>query len=174
MKALKIITTTVLITGYITFGYAQTEKNKTPENSSEETITKIIRIKGANGEEKVIKKQEVITKKSEIKLNPEDEGKTDQSAIYTDKEVIVKKSLASTEMGTYTKTPDEKGYTITFFNKNSNQIAKVRPVSNEYYIVNFGDNNNCLGHFDTNNNFIIEKYDSKIDQVTVTVYKIKM
>ncbi|GGX28092.1 hypothetical protein [Aquimarina muelleri] len=172
MKALKIITTTILIAGY-TFGYAQTEEKKGQENSSEETITKIIRIKGANGEEKVIKKQEVITTKSEIKLNPEDEGKTDQSAIYTDKEVIIKESLDSTEMGSYTKIPDEKGFVITFFNKTNNQIAKVRPLSNEYYIVNFGDDNNCIGHFDENNSFIIEKYDSKIDQVTVTIYKIK-
>ena len=172
MKTLKIITTTILIAGS-TFGYAQTEENKNPENSSEEIITKIIRIKGANGEEKVIKKQEVITKKSEIKLNPEDEGKTDQSAIYTDKVVVVKESIASTEMGSYTKIPDEKGFTITFFNTSTNQIAKARLLSNGYYIVNFGDNNNCLGHFDANKNFIIEKYDSKIDQVMTIIYNPK-
>lgn len=171
MKTLKIIIA-ILITS-TTFVYAQTEENKGQENSSEETITKIIRIKGANGEEKVIKKQEVVITKSEVKLNPEDEGKTDQSAIYMDKEVIIKESLASTETGSYTKIPDEKGFVITFFNESDNQIAKMRPLSKGYYIVNFGDNNNCLGYFDTDKNFIIEKYDSKIDQVTVVVYKAK-
>lgn len=170
MKTLKtLITVVFMISTAVT--HAQSDENKDKGNSSQETVTKIIRIKGPNGEEKVIKKQEVITKKSKIKLNPGDENKTNQSAVYTDEEVAVQKSHTSSDMESYTKISDDKGFVITFLNKSGNKVAKVRPLSNGYYIVNAGDKDNCIGHFDKDDNFILEMYDSKIDQIVSTVYK---
>ncbi len=170
MRTMKILIT-VLCIGCSSIVFAQSDETKTKENSSKETVTKIIRIKGANGEEKVIKKQEVITKKSKIKLNPGDEDKTNQSATYTDEEVAVQKSHSSSNMETYTKIPDGKGYRMTFLNKSGNKVSKVRPLSNGYYIVNMGAKDNCLGHFDKDKNFILEVYDSSTDQVTTIIYK---
>jgi hypothetical protein len=149
--------------------HAQLDK----KNSSKETVTKIIRIKGANGEEKVIKKQEVITKKGEIKFSPDGKDEINQSAIYLDDEVTVQKFETSTPSLGYTKITDDKGFIVTLLNKSEDKIAKVRPLSNGYYIVNLGNNNNCLGRFDENENFILEMYDSKIDQVTTVAYKYK-
>ncbi|WP_109300698.1 hypothetical protein [Aquimarina sp. AU474] len=170
MKTLKILFIIVVL-GNTTSMFAQSEVSKSKENSSKETVTKIIRIKGPNGEEKVIKKQEVITKKSEIKLNPGDEDKTNQSASYTDQEVQVQKSQSSSDTDRYSKISDGKGYVMTFFKKSGNKTSKVRSLNNGFYIVNFGGNNNSIGHFDTDKNFIVESYDSNSDQVITTIYR---
>ncbi|MEW7278887.1 hypothetical protein ABW636_09865 [Aquimarina sp. 2201CG1-2-11] len=169
MKKIKTLITVALMVG-TTVSYAQTDQIEDKENSSEEIVTKTIRIKGANGEEKVIKKQEVITKKSKIKLNPDDDSKTNQAAVYTDEEVSVQKSMATTNMGTYTITPDTKGHVMTFSDIPEKK-AKVRPLSNSYYVVNFGDKDNCIGHFDADKNFVLEMYNETIDQVIAKVYK---
>ncbi len=170
MKTLQTLFIIILL-GYTSSIFAQSEETKSTENFSKETVTKIIRIKGPNGEEKVIKKQEVITKKGKIKLNPGDEGKTNQSASYADEEVQVQKSQSSSDMDRYSKISDGKGYVMTFFKKSGNKTSKVRPLSNGFYIVNFGGNDNGIGHFDADKNFIVESYDANMDQVITTIYK---
>ncbi len=147
------------------------KENSLKENSSTETVVKTIRIKGANGEEKIIKKQEVITKKSKIELNPDDENKTNQAAAYTDEEVIVEKSHSSSDMDSYTKIVDEKGFTITLSSKSGTTVSKARLIGDGYYLVNFGEKDNCIGHFDKDQNFLLESYNSKTDQVITTIYK---
>ncbi|MDY8135618.1 hypothetical protein [Aquimarina sp. 2201CG5-10] len=177
MRTLQILITALFMV-CVNMNYAQSEEKKTEEsitpkeNSSKETVTKIIRIKGPNGEEKVIKKEEVITKKNKIKLNPEDEGKTNQTAIYTDDEVVVQNSdsATSTTEG-YSMVEDGKGYIITFTDKNGSKVAKARRLSNGYYIVNQGEKDNVIGHFDEEKNFIVEMYDTNTDQVISVTYK---
>ncbi len=170
MKTITILTTAVCMS-FASVVFAQTDESQSKGNSSKETVTKIIRIKGPNGEEKVIKKQEVITKKAKIQFNPEDQDKTNQTAIYGDDEVAVQKSHSSSDMGTYTKISDGKGFVMTFLNKSGNKVSKVRPVSSGYYLVNLGNKDNGLGHFDKDKNFIVETYDATADKVITTVYK---
>ncbi|MBQ4819121.1 hypothetical protein [Aquimarina sp. MMG016] len=170
MKTFKILTTALFVSFTLTT-YAQNEEATANKNESTETVTKIIRIKGPNGEEKVIKKQEVITKKNKVKLSG-DENDTNQTAIYSDDEVSVQKSdSATSNVEGYTKVADGKGFVITFTDKSGSKVSKARPVSNGYYIVNFGSKDNCLGHFDDKKNFVLEMYDAKTDQITSTVYK---
>ncbi|WP_074406453.1 MULTISPECIES: hypothetical protein [Aquimarina] len=170
MKTLKTLITVVFMI-CTTVNYAQSDEKKDKQNSSQETVTKTIRIKGPNGEEKVIKKQEVITKKSKITFSPDGEDQINQSAIYEDDEVVVQKFETTSDMVGYTKVADEKGFIVTFLNKSGDKVAKVRPLRKGLYIVNSGGNDNCLGYFDENKNFILEMYDSKIDEVTKIVYK---
>ncbi len=169
MKTLKTLITLALLIS-TSVSYAQEDENNT-KNSSEEIVTKIIRIKGPNGEEKIIKKQEVIKKKSKIKLNPGDKDKTNQSAEYTEDEIVVEKSHSSSDMLKYTKIADDKGFVITFFRKEGNQISKARPIGSGYYLVNMGEKDNCVGHFDKDKNFILEAYDTKTDEIISTVYQ---
>ncbi len=170
MRTIKILTTAICMS-CISVVFAQSDESNANNNSSKETVTKIIRIKGPNGEEKVIKKQEVITKKAKIKLNPDDQDKTNQTAIYGDEEVAIQKSHSASDMAKYSKISDGKGYVMTFFNKSGNKVSKVRPVSSGYYIVNLGNKDNGLGHFDKDKNFIVETYDSNVDKVITTIYK---
>lgn len=160
----------LLLASFLLFAFTSYAQNNNA-NTSEEVVTKTIRIKGPNGQEKIIKKQEVIKKKSKIKFNPDDEDKTNQSAIYTDDEVVVKKSESYSDMEKYTKVPNGKGFLITMFKKTGQKVAKIRLLSNGYYIVNLGDKNNAVGHFDSDNNFIVESYDPKTDQIMTTAYR---
>lgn len=172
MKTLKTLTIVVFMI-CTAINHAQSDEKNDRQNSSQETVTKTIRIKGPNGEEKVIKKQEVITKKGKIKFSPDGKDEINQSAIYEDEVVVVQKFQTTSDMVGYTKVPDGKGFIITFLNKSGDKIAKVRPLKKGYYIVNSGGNDNCLGYFDENKNFILEMYDSKIDEVTTIIYKYK-
>lgn len=162
--------------------YAQTEKESIKEdslklvtpkgNTSKETVTKIIRIKGPNGEEKIIKQEQVITKKSGIQLNPEDQDKTNQTAIYTPEEISIESSDASDEYN-YSTIPDGTGYIITYHDESGKKVSKAKLLSNGYYLVNNGEKDNCLGHFDKNKNLVLEMYDFKTDKVIVKTYKMK-
>lgn len=173
MKTIKILTTAVLIS-LTTLCFGQSNDTKPKENSSTETVTKIIRIKGANGEEKVITKQEVIKKQSKIKLNPDDEDKTNQSASYTDEEVTVQKSESSSDMEKYTKVADgEKGFTVTLLKKDGNQTSKIRPIGSGFYLVHMGEKDNCIGHFDKDQNLILQAYDPQADEIVSTIYEKK-
>lgn len=187
MKALKNTIITILLCCSFT-GFAQSdtkEKDKNTkdtdtivkagnkENTSEETITKIIRIKGANGEEKVIKEQQVITKKSNIKLNPEDESEVNQTATYTPEEVSIKNSGVTSSDKIYSSIPDGTGYILTIMDEKGQKTSKARPLSNGYFIVHNGLRDNCIGHFDDNKNLILEMYDSEKDTVISLSYKQK-
>lgn len=177
MKNLKLIVTSTLICcSYLIFG--QSEKTKlndsvrTPKrNISEEIITKTIKVKGANGEEKIITQEQLITKESNIKLNPEDEDKTNQTAIYTPEEVSVKNSGVATDDRKYSMTADGKGFVITFTDELGERVSKAKPLSNDYYLIVNSDNNSALGHFDEKKNLILEMYNSKTDAVIQVIYK---
>ncbi|KAA1243704.1 hypothetical protein [Aquimarina sp. RZ0] len=179
MKIFKTIVFAILLAcTCITYGQSEketvekkeAEEIKPKENSSQETVTKIIKIKGANGEEKVIKEEQIITKKSKLQLDPEDEDKTNQTAVYTTEEISIKNSDSSSDERKYTMIPDGTGYIMTFNDENGQKISKARLVSNGYYLVNNGNKDNCLGHFDENKNFILEMFDSKTDSIIKITY----
>lgn len=152
----------------------KTEKTKNKENSSEEIVTKTIRIKGANGEEKVITEQQIITKKSELKLNPDEEDEdTNRTAVYSPQTVSVKNAGKTSSEKLYSSIPNGSGYIFTIIDENGEKMLKARPLSNGYYLVNFGNDNNCLGHFDDAKNLILETYDSTSDSIVSTSYKLK-
>ncbi|SEK57394.1 hypothetical protein SAMN04487910_0855 [Aquimarina amphilecti] len=182
MKAIKNIMVIILFfSGFIT--YAQSEENKEEEkpeapkpkeNSSEEVVTKIIRIKGANGEEKVIKQQQVITKKSEVKLNPnEEDNETNRTAVYAPQKVSVKNSGTTSNEKIYSSVPDGTGYILTLIDEKGEKISKAKLLSNGYYLINSGLKDNCLGHFDESKNLILETYNSVTDSILTLTYKLK-
>ncbi|WP_298540573.1 hypothetical protein [uncultured Aquimarina sp.] len=150
------------------------EEMKAKENTSEEVVTKIIRIKGANGEEKVIKQQQVITKKSEVKLSPDEEdGETNRTAVYAPEKVSIKNSGTTSSEKIYSSIPDGSGYILTLIDEKGEKTSKAKPVSNGYYLVNMGPKDNCLGHFDESKNLIMETYDTVKDSVITLSYKLK-
>ncbi len=178
----KLVVLILLLCTYTTYAQSEdkkegkdnSEKTKPKENSSEEIVTKTIRIKGANGEEKVIKQQQVITKKSEVKLSPDEEDdKTNRTAVYAPEKVSVKNSGATSSEKIYSSIPDGNGYILTLIDEKGEKTAKAKPLSNDYYLINNGVNDNCLGHFDDAKNLIIETYDSETDAILTVTYKLK-
>ncbi len=149
----------------------KTEDTITKQNVSEEVVTKIIRIKGANGEEKVIKEQQVITKTSDLKADPKDTGKINQNTIYTSDEVVVKNISPTSNEKQYTMVPKGKVIIITFTDEKGTRISKAKKLNNEYYLISNGPKDNCIGHIDENKNLIIETFDVKNDSIISTLYK---
>ena len=159
MNTVRIISSFFLLF-FFSFIKAQTnDSTKTKGNTSEEIVTKIIRIKGANGEEKIIEQQEVITKTSKIQLKPEDQDKTNQSANYLPPEVHVKKSGPTSTEKTYSKIANETGFVITLQDETGEKVSYAMLLSNGYYLVHLEEKNNCLGHFDKNDQLILERFD---------------
>jgi len=149
----------------------ETKETKPKENSSEETVTKIIRIKGANGEEKVITQQQVITKKSKIKLNPDEEdGDTNRTALYAPETVSIKNGGTTSNEKIYKKIADGKGYILTLIDETGEKTSKARPISNGYYLIHMGAKDNCLGRFDQNKNLILEMFDQATNAVVQKKY----
>ncbi|WP_378173371.1 hypothetical protein [Aquimarina sp. SS2-1] len=181
MKTLRTVITVMLF--FCTMvNYAQSEEKKeekdkpteAKENSSEEVVTKIIRIKGANGEEKVIKQQQVITKKSEVKLNPdEDDDETNRTAVYTPEKVSIKNSGTTSSQKIYSRVADGTGYVLTLIDENGEKTSKAMPLSNGYYLIHNGVKDNSLGHFDDAKNLVIETYDTSTDAVIKLTYRLK-
>ncbi len=145
------------------------------ENTSEETVTKIIRIKGANGEEKVIKQQQVVSKKSNLKLKTESDDKTNVDAVYGPEKVSIKNFGATANEEMYESIPDGDGYIISLINKNGEITAKAKPLSQSktYYLINMGEKDNCVGYFDEDKNLILETFDSKNNNIISVTYKSK-
>lgn len=173
MKTFTLLSLTLLISAAT---YSQTETKtinteSSTKNTSQETITKIIRIKGPNGEEKIIKQEEVITKAGKIKLNSADQKKEDINAVYEDEVSVQKSGSTTSNIEGYTKAADGKGYIITLTDQKGSQVAKVRPLSDGYYNVHINANTNYLGKFDAQNNFIVKKYDPAADQMVTKTYK---
>lgn len=162
----------ILITFFLTSINAQTADSlKTKSNISEKIVTKTIRIKGANGEEKIIKQEEVITKTSKIQFNPEDQNKINQSASYLPPEVRIKKSGLSSNEKTYSKISNETGFVITLHDENGENISYAMLLSNGYYLVHLSDKDNCLGHFDKNNQLVLERFDPATKSLQSITYQ---
>ncbi|RZS93666.1 hypothetical protein [Aquimarina brevivitae] len=169
MQTSKIIGLLLLITPSLLWAQ-ETESDKT-ENISQETITKIIRIKGPNGEEKVIKQEQKITKKSSIQLNPDDSTQTNQDAMYTDAIVEVSSGSLSNAQE-FSMVPDGNGYLIVYIEDGIKKIGKARPLNEKYYIVHFEEKDNKLGHFDTENHFVIQEYDAEKDEIATKRFEV--
>ncbi len=176
-KINNIIAIILFFSGFITYAQSEEEKStetKPKENSSEEVVTKIIRIKGANGEEKVIKQQQVITKKSEVTLNPDEEDdETNRTAVYKPQKVSIKNAGTTSNERIYSSVPDGTGYILTLIDKQGEKISKAKLLSNGYYIINSGIKDNSLGHFDEAKNLVLETYDTVKDSVITLTYKLK-
>ncbi len=150
-------------------------QEESQDNVTEEVITKIIRIKGANGEEKVIKQQQVISTKSNIQFNPEDENKTNMDATYTAEKVTVKNYGKTSSEKLYTSIPDRDGFIFTFLDENGERMGKAKPLSsaNGYYLIHTGANDHCVGHIDDQKNLILETFNTKKDSIVTLVYKLQ-
>ncbi|GAA3511396.1 hypothetical protein GCM10022393_26470 [Aquimarina addita] len=174
MKNLNLVVTSALICSFLGFGQSEkTEINDSipKKNISQEIVTKTIKVKGANGEEKIITQEQVITKESELKLNPDDQDKTNQTATYSPEEVSVKNSDSFSNEKLYSLTEDGKNYIIKFVDEKGERVSKAVLLSNDYYLIHNGDKDNCLGHFGENKILIIEMFDSETNSVVNKEYK---
>ena len=173
MNYIQILLILLIIIPNIFWAQEVNNDKSSKENLSQETVTKIIRIKGLNGEEKVIKQEQKITKKSALKLNPSDSNKTNQSVSYAPEVVEISNLNSNIENNKpFSLIPDGTGYIITIIENNIKKVGKVRPVKDDMYIVHFDKQNNFLGYFTNENDFVILNYNPTKDNIETTQYKV--
>ena len=173
MNYIQILLILLIIIPNIFWAQEVNNDKSSKENLSQETVTKIIRIKGPNGEEKVIKQEQKITKKSALKLNPSDSNQTNQSVSYAPEVVEISNLNSNIENNKpFSLIPDGTGYIITIIENNIKKVGKVRPVKDDMYIVHFDKQNNFLGYFTNENDFVILNYNPTKDNIETTQYKV--
>jgi hypothetical protein len=169
MKSIHILTATLLLS------MAVQAQNKQVQETIQTTTTTV---KTADGDKKYVKEEKVkevqnielkqespntlniekkdtpviVTTTTKI-TNPDGSTRTvdiDRSAYYESKGKAYKVAL------------DASGYTMTYKDA---KPALLRKTSTNTYIYQV-NNQIAIGYFDTDGNLIIEKYDTKLDQVT--------
>ena len=169
MKTIKMVITVLLITVGI-----QAQNKQVQETTQTTTTT----VKTADGDKKYVKEEKVkevqnieLKKESPNTLNIE---KKDSPVIVTTTTKITnpdgstrtvdidRSAYYESKGNAYKLALDAGGYTMT--SKNS-KPALLRKTSTNSYIYQV-NNQIAIGYFDLDGNLIIEKYDSKLNQVT--------
>lgn len=145
------------------------------QNISTETVTKTIRVKWPNGEEKIITKEEVIVKKSGISFDPNDENKTNQEAQYDSTKVEIKVSDFETKIPakTYTSETIEDTVHITFWEGDISEKAILSKINDKFYIVKYEKGSTSLGYFKEGNKFVLETKKENAEEMERTTYHLK-
>ena len=153
-------------------------------NSKSEIKTTITTTKDSKGEKKTIKTQNVNEvqnielKDADSKVLNKEMKETPVNVTTTTKliangitEVIsVDRSAYYVLNGEkYQVENDKGGYTV--FYPDGKKSAILRKTSNNNYIYKT-KNTTSFGHFDSNGNLILETYDEKTDQITLSTYTI--
>ena len=168
-----LITFFFIVGSFMAFAQTDITEQIPKRNTSEETVIKIIKIRTADGEEKIIKQEETITKSSAITLDSLNLDKLNVDATYGHAEVSIKKSnpATSANINGYIKVLDKQGFLITLMDESGSRIGTARPLKHEYFLLHFRNNNYGIGYFDPEDNFILETYDRSIDQVIPIAYR---
>jgi hypothetical protein len=153
-------------------------------NSKSEVKTTVITTKDSEGEQKTTKTQntEEVQKielkdanskvlNKEMKETPVNVTTTTKLSANGITEMInVNRSAYYDLKGKrYQIENDKGGYTV--FHPDGKMTAVLRKTSNNNYIYKT-KNTTSFGHFDRNGNLILETYDDKTDQITLSTYTI--
>lgn len=154
-----------------TTGFAQENKN----TQQETTLTKKS-VKSEKGVE-VSTKATTQTQSEVISLDDSDANKTNQTMVM--KPVQVDTDVNYSYDGNrfqFMNQKDENGYRLMTVKDNATQeeYAIIKPsTQNGYYILS-KDGTSSFGYFNESGNFVVERYDAKLDAVVSDVYKMEV
>ena len=154
-----------------TTGFAQENKN----TQQETTLTKKS-VKSEKGVE-VSTKATTQTQSEVISLDDSDANKTNQTMVM--KPVQVDTDVNYSYDGNrfqFMNQKDENGYRLMTVKDNATQeeYAIIKPsTQNGYYILS-KDGTSSFGYFNEGGNFVVERYDAKLDAVVSDVYKMEV
>lgn len=151
--------------------FAQTNKNKT-----EETVTTKTAVKSELGTD-VSTKNVTTSKKQAIGLADEDANKTNQTIVMQPSKINT-----SVDYGyegnrfKFINQEDKDGYRMMTVKDNATQeeYAIIKPSSQNGYYIMSQNGKSSFGYFNADGNFVVERYDAKLDAVVSDVYKLDM
>jgi len=158
---MKKIVLIMALAGFTT-AFAQVDENQQTQ------VTKTT-VESANGKD-VVSKNVTIEKKQELKLQNTGVDKTNYSVTMSPVRIDTDVSY-NFDNKTYSfQNNDSKYQLMRMDNDNPSVYATMKPSSQKGYYLVIRDNENSLGYFNKNGNFVIESYDPKTDVLKTTVY----
>lgn len=151
-----------------TTGFAQENKSE-----KQETVTTKISVKDNQGVRTDVR-EEKITKKQPIKLNPNDAGKIDQEYTVGSPKIKTDVTYNSSEHN-YMFENEEKGFKVYDTKDGEKKDAAVlRPTSQKGYYIMSQAGGNSFGYFNNDGNFVVESYNPTTDSVEQTTYRLEL
>ncbi|TYP77198.1 hypothetical protein [Aquimarina intermedia] len=157
-----------------------------PKSVKVEETTKTVKVKDNKGttENKV---KTIVKEESEVKMNPADKEKVNQTRIETPATVtetnvvdndqdnaydfITKKTYYRHNNIDYTFSPEQKGFNVATKTDSKSVGKAIRSSRPNYYFYD-SDRDRGFGYFDKDGNFTVEYYDSSTNEIKMEKYSI--
>jgi|TARA_R100000306_G_scaffold33100_1_gene34534 hypothetical protein len=152
-----------------TTAFAQENKNEKTETTTTKTYVKDS--KGVDVKTKKVKK----TKDQAVELKNDSADKTNFSTVMKDTEVKTDVSYGyNGNRYKFINQKDRDGYRLMTVQDQATQkeYAIIKPSSQNGYYIMSQDGDESFGYFNTEGDFVVEKYDDKNDVVVKNIYKI--
>ena len=154
-----------------TTGFAQDTKNK---NKKSETLTTKTTTRDNKGDKTAIKS---VTEKEKqvISLQDGDENRTNQTMVMSPVEVDTEVNYGyDGDRFQFVNQEDKDGYRLMTVRDNAKheEYAIIKPTSQDGYYILSKEGKTSFGYFNQEGNFVVERYDEKLDQIVSDVYKI--
>lgn len=152
-----------------TTGFAQVNKNK-----KSETVTTKTTVRDNKGDDTSVKS---ITEREKqvISLQEDGKDKTNQSMVMSPVEIDTEVNYGyDGNRFQFVNQKDKDGYRLMTVRDNAKQeeYAIIKPTSQDGYYILSKDGNTSFGYFNQEGNFVVERYDAKLDQIVSQIYKI--
>lgn len=161
----------ILALAAFTTGFAQENKNK-----KKETVVTKTAVKSEKGTD-VTTKAVTQTKKQVIALSDSDAGQVNQSVVMKPAEVDTDVSYDfDGNRFKFISQKDEDGFRLMTIKDNATQeeYAIIKPTSQNGYYIMSQDGKSSFGYFNTEGNFVVERYDPALGTIVSDVYKLEM
>lgn len=154
-----------------TTGFAQENTN-----TKKETVVTKKSVKSDLGVD-VSTTAETKTEKQTINLDQSDANMTNQTMVMSPTQVDTDVNYSyDGNRFKFLNQKDEKGYRLMTVKDNATdqEYAIIKPsTQNGYYILS-KDGTSSFGYFNKDGNFVVERYDAKLDAVVSDIYKMEM
>ncbi len=154
-----------------TTAFAQENKNE-----KKETVVTKTAVKSEKGTE-VSTKAVTNTEKQVITLADTDANQTNQTMVTEPAEISSDVNYGyDGNRFKFINQKDENGYRLMTVKDNATQeeYAIIKPTSQKGYYILSKDGTSSFGYFNTDGNFVVERYDATNDVMVSNIYKLEM
>lgn len=161
----------ILAVAAFTSAFAQENKNKKMETTV--TKTTVTDNEGSTISTKAISN----TKKQTLELAQGDANKVNQNVVMSDTEVNTEVNYSfDGNRFQFINQKDKDGYRLMTIKDNAKneEYAIIKPTSQDGYYILSQDGQSSFGYFNDDGNFVVERYDPKMDAIVSDIYKLEI
>ena len=163
----------IIVFALAAFSSAFAQENKNKVKQTVVTNTTVTDNQGAKTSTKAVSN----TKKQVIALDKNDANKVNQNIVMKPIEVDTDVNYGfEGNRFQFISQEDKEGYRLMTVRDNAKQeeYAIIKPTSQNGYYILSKEGNSSFGYFNDDGNFVVERYDAKLDAIVNDVYKLEM